>query len=88
MPVAFDPLEKYLAEIPMTLQEIGEQYGIARETVRQTEKKLLKKLRTHLGWGHLIARRWALRRRIRLKWGKPRRMHRCSENPKSIGGTV
>ncbi|MBI1987357.1 MAG: RNA polymerase factor sigma-32 [Nitrospinae bacterium] len=40
--------QRLLAETPVTLQEIGEKYGVSRETVRQTEKKLLKKLRTHL----------------------------------------
>ncbi|MBI2877977.1 MAG: RNA polymerase factor sigma-32 [Candidatus Tectomicrobia bacterium] len=40
--------QRLLAETPMTLQEIGERYGVTRETVRQTEKRLLERLRVYL----------------------------------------
>ncbi|MBI1986968.1 MAG: RNA polymerase factor sigma-32 [Nitrospinae bacterium] len=40
--------QRLLAETPVTLQEIGEKYGVTRETVRQTEKKLLNRLRSYL----------------------------------------
>ncbi len=36
---------RLLAEEPMTLQEVGDRYGITRERARQIETKLLKKLR-------------------------------------------
>ncbi|OFV88068.1 MAG: RNA polymerase subunit sigma-70 [Acidobacteria bacterium RBG_16_68_9] len=39
---------RLLAEEPLTLQEIGEQYGISRERVRQIEARLKKKLRAYL----------------------------------------
>jgi RNA polymerase sigma-32 factor len=31
----------------MTLQEIGDQYGISRERVRQVEKNIIKKMRDY-----------------------------------------
>lgn len=37
--------ERLLADQPMTLQEIGEKYGITREAVRQLEERLLKKIK-------------------------------------------
>jgi len=37
--------ERLLAEEPLTLQEIGEKYGITREAVRQAEVRLMKKLK-------------------------------------------
>lgn len=37
--------ERLLADEPLTLQEIGEKYKITREAVRQTEARLLKKIR-------------------------------------------
>ncbi|MBI2877410.1 MAG: RNA polymerase factor sigma-32 [Candidatus Tectomicrobia bacterium] len=40
--------QRLLAESPMTLQEIGEKHGVTRETVRQAEKRLLRRLRTYL----------------------------------------
>ena len=30
---------------PVTLQEIGDRYGISRERVRQIEKKIIRKIR-------------------------------------------
>jgi RNA polymerase sigma-32 factor len=36
--------ERLLAEEPLTLQEIGEKYGITREAVRQMEARLMKKI--------------------------------------------
>jgi RNA polymerase sigma-32 factor len=40
--------ERLLAEKPLTLQEIGDKYGISRERVRQIEERLKKRLRTFL----------------------------------------
>ena len=40
--------QRLLAEEPLTLQEIGDQYGISRERVRQLESRLKKKLKAHL----------------------------------------
>lgn len=37
--------ERLLNEEPLTLQEIGEKYGITREAVRQAEVRLLKKIK-------------------------------------------
>ena len=39
---------RLLAEEPLTLQEIGDQYGISRERVRQLESRLKKKLKEYL----------------------------------------
>jgi RNA polymerase sigma-32 factor len=39
---------RLLAEKPLTLQEIGNQYGISRERVRQIEERLKKRLKKHL----------------------------------------
>jgi len=39
---------RLLAEEPVTLQEIGEQYGISRERIRQLESRLKKKLKDFL----------------------------------------
>ena len=41
-------IERLLAEEPLTLQEIGDRYGISRERVRQIEERLKKKLKTYL----------------------------------------
>ena len=38
---------RIFSETPVTLQEIGERYGITRERVRQIEKSMIKKMRTH-----------------------------------------
>ncbi len=38
----------YVAEEPLTLQEIGDKYGISRERVRQLEERLKRKLRAYL----------------------------------------
>lgn len=40
--------ERLLSDEPLTLQEIGEKYGITREAVRQTEARLLKKIKNLL----------------------------------------
>jgi RNA polymerase sigma-32 factor len=37
--------ERLLADDPLTLQEIGEKYGITREAVRQAEARLMKKIK-------------------------------------------
>lgn len=37
--------ERVLADEPLTLQEIGEKYGITREAVRQMETRLMKKIK-------------------------------------------
>lgn len=39
---------RLLTESPLTLQEIGEKYGITRERARQIEERLLNKIRTYL----------------------------------------
>lgn len=44
--VIFDA--RLLAEEPLTLQDIGEQYNISRERVRQLEARLKKKLKAYL----------------------------------------
>ena len=44
--VIFD--HRLLAEDPMTLQEIGDRYGISRERVRQIENRVKRKLKAHL----------------------------------------
>jgi RNA polymerase sigma-32 factor len=40
--------ERILAEDPRTLQEIGDDFGLTRERVRQIEKKLVARLREYL----------------------------------------
>ncbi len=40
--------QRLLAEEPLTLQDIGDQYGISRERVRQLESRLKKKLKEYL----------------------------------------
>jgi len=44
--VIFD--ERLMAEEPLTLQEIGDRYGISRERVRQIEERIKKRLKTQL----------------------------------------
>ena len=44
--VIFD--ERLMAEEPLTLQEIGDRYGISRERVRQIEERIKKRLRAYL----------------------------------------
>ncbi len=44
--VIFD--SRLMAEEPLTLQEIGDKYGISRERVRQVEERIKKKLKTYL----------------------------------------
>lgn len=40
--------ERVLNDDPLTLQEIGEKYGITREAVRQMEARLMKKIKTKM----------------------------------------
>ncbi|GAB4562264.1 MAG: hypothetical protein Tsb0020_10430 [Haliangiales bacterium] len=40
--------ERWLTESPLTLQQIGDRYGVSRERARQLEKRLLDRLRKHL----------------------------------------
>jgi len=40
--------ERLLNDEPLTLQEIGEKYGITREAVRQAEVRLMKKIRERM----------------------------------------
>ncbi len=44
--VIFD--QRLLAEEPLTLQEIGDKYGISRERVRQVESRLKRRLKEYL----------------------------------------
>ena len=44
--VIFD--ERIFSDTPVTLQQIGDRYGISRERVRQVEKKLVARLREYL----------------------------------------
>jgi RNA polymerase sigma-32 factor len=39
---------RLMAEEPLTLQEIGDRYGISRERVRQIEERIKKKLKAFL----------------------------------------
>jgi RNA polymerase sigma-32 factor len=39
---------RWLSEEPMTLQQIGDEYGISRERARQIEKRLMDRLRSYL----------------------------------------
>jgi len=41
-------VNRYLTDNPKTLQEIGDEYGITRERVRQIEKRALEKIRKQL----------------------------------------
>jgi RNA polymerase sigma-32 factor len=40
--------ERLVAEEPLTLQEIGEKYGVSRERVRQIEERIKRRLRDYL----------------------------------------
>jgi RNA polymerase sigma-32 factor len=40
--------KRLLAEEPVTLQEVGEEFGVSRERVRQLEERLKKTLRSYL----------------------------------------
>ena len=40
--------QRLLAEDPLTLQEIGDKYGISRERVRQVESRLKRRLKEYL----------------------------------------
>jgi RNA polymerase sigma-32 factor len=40
--------ERWLTEDPLTLQELGDRYGVSRERARQLEKRLLGRLRKYL----------------------------------------
>lgn len=41
--------ERILNDDPLTLQEIGEKYGITREAVRQAEQRLMRKIKERMG---------------------------------------
>ena len=48
-PVEIEILEKrILSESPQSLQKIGNQRGVTREAVRQSEQRLLKKFRIYI----------------------------------------
>jgi RNA polymerase sigma-32 factor len=40
--------ERWLTETALTLQQIGDRYGVSRERARQLEKRMLTRLRTYL----------------------------------------
>jgi RNA polymerase sigma-32 factor len=40
--------ERMLAEEPKTLAELGEEFGVSRERVRQLEARLMKRLKEHM----------------------------------------
>ena len=40
--------QRWLTDAPVTLQELGDQFGVSRERARQVEKRLLGRLRTYL----------------------------------------
>lgn len=40
--------ERWLTEEPLTLQQIGDRYGVSRERARQIEKRMMGRLRTYL----------------------------------------
>jgi RNA polymerase sigma-32 factor len=40
--------ERWLTDSPLTLQEVGDKFGISRERARQIEKRLLDRLRGYL----------------------------------------
>jgi RNA polymerase sigma-32 factor len=40
--------QRILAEEPLTLQDVGDHFGLTRERVRQIEKKMVDRLREHL----------------------------------------
>lgn len=41
--------ERLYAEVPRTLQEIADEYGISRERIRQIEERVIEKLKTFFG---------------------------------------
>jgi RNA polymerase sigma-32 factor len=40
--------ERWLTDSPLTLQDVGDKFGISRERARQIEKRLLDRLRVYL----------------------------------------
>jgi RNA polymerase sigma-32 factor len=40
--------QRLIADEPLTLQELGDQFGVSRERVRQLEARLAGRLREHL----------------------------------------
>jgi RNA polymerase sigma-32 factor len=44
--------KRIFSDTPVTLQEIGDKYGISRERVRQVEKNVVKKMRDYLQKGN------------------------------------
>ena len=41
--------DRLLREVPFTLNDIAQRYGVSRERIRQIEERLLKKLRVYMG---------------------------------------
>ena len=41
-------MSRVLAEDPKTLQELGEQFDVSRERIRQIESRLVDRLRTYM----------------------------------------
>jgi RNA polymerase sigma-32 factor len=39
---------RIFSDDPVTLQEIGDRYGISRERVRQVEKNIIKKIKEYI----------------------------------------
>ena len=48
---AFIFRKRLMSNDPMTLQDIGDEFTVSRERIRQVEKRLLTKLRTYLTTG-------------------------------------
>ncbi len=40
--------ERWLSEVPVTLDELGSRFGVSRERARQLEERLARRLRAHL----------------------------------------
>jgi RNA polymerase sigma-32 factor len=40
--------ERWLTDEPLTLQELGDRYGVSRERARQLEKRMLDRLKKYL----------------------------------------
>src|SRR5690606_26132761 len=40
--------ERWLTDTPLTLQQLGDRYGVSRERARQLEKRMLTRLRKYL----------------------------------------
>jgi RNA polymerase sigma-32 factor len=40
--------KRLLSEIPASLQEIADQYGVSRERIRQVEERLIQQLKVYM----------------------------------------